>query len=163
MNKVKTTAILLGLTMGLTGNVFAAPAADASLDDRIAALAAQQKALAEQQKALENQIAALKKENSTLRQTARIAKSNRTAIQGIRNDANRFQFKGFGRVAWENNSDALTYNDTNDMRRFYVDLEGKYRVNDKWSVNFQWEMLQRYAKYHTGDGTTCRWMSAMAS
>lgn len=145
MNKVKTTAILLGLTMGLTGNVFAAPAADASLDDRIAALEAQQKALADQ-------IAALKKENSTLRQTTRIAKSNRTAIQGIRNDANRFQFKGFGRVAWENNSDALTYNDTNDMRRFYVDLEGKYRVNDKWSVNFQWETLQRYAKYHTGEG-----------
>lgn len=145
MNKVKTTAILLGLTMGLTGNVFAAPAADASLDDRIAALEAQQKALADQ-------IAALKKENSTLRQTTRIAKSNRTAIQGIRNDANRFQFKGFGRVAWENNSDALTYNDTNDMRRFYVDLEGKYRVNDKWSVNFQWETLERYAKYHTGEG-----------
>lgn len=145
MNKVKTTAILLGLTMGLTGNVFAAPAANASLDDRIAALEAQQKALADQ-------IAALKKENSTLRQTTRIAKSNRTAIQGIRNDANRIQLKGFGRVAWENNSDALTYNDTNDMRRFYVDLEGKYRVNDKWSVNFQWETLKRYAKYHTGEG-----------
>ena len=146
MNKVKTTAILLGLTMGLTGNVFAAPAADASLDDRIAALEAQQKALADQ-------IAALKKENSTLRQTTRIAKSNRTAIQGIRNDANRIQLKGFGRVAWDNDN-SKAYVDQNDFRRFYVDLEGKYRVNDKWSMNFQWETLQRYAKYHTGDGTT---------
>lgn len=148
-NKKLTTALLLGLTMSLTGTAFAAAptASDADLGARIAALEAQQKQLSEQ-------IAELKKENSSLKKTSVIAKSNRTAITNLRQDASRFQYKGFGRVAWENNSDALTYNDTNDMRRFYVDLEGKYRVNDKWSVNFQWETLQRYAKYHTGAGTT---------
>ena len=46
INKRKTTAILMGLTLSLTGSVFAAPAPATDLDSRIAALEQEQQKLA---------------------------------------------------------------------------------------------------------------------
>ena len=66
MNRKKTGAILLGLTMGLTGTVCAAPADETDVTARIAALEAQQQQLAEQLKAL-------KQENNKLKNAKTVA------------------------------------------------------------------------------------------
>lgn len=144
MNKKMTTALMLGLTMSLSGTVFAAPTESAAdIDARLAALEAQQQQLAQQ-------ISALKKENAKLKQANQIAKSNRNAIKGLKDAQNRIQIKGFGRLAWDNDN-INGYINRNDFRRTYLDLEGKYKVNDKWNVNFQAETVQHYAKYVTAE------------
>ena len=61
MNQKKTTALLLGLTMSLTGTAFAAPTDQAQdIDSRIAALE-------QQQSNLEKEIKELRHQNSQLK------------------------------------------------------------------------------------------------
>lgn len=145
INQKKTAAVLLGLTMGLSGSVFAAPAATADTDvaSRIAALEAQQQELA-------NQLKALKKQNNELKKSAKVASSNRSAIKGLKEAQNRIQVKGFARVAWDNDN-INAYANRNDFRRSYLNLEGSYKVNDRWKANFQCETVQHYAKYVTAE------------
>ena len=144
ISKKKATAMMLGLTMGISGTALAAPANDgADINARIAALEAQQQQLAQQ-------LNALKKENAKLKQAGKIAKSNKAAIKNLKDAQNRIQIKGFGRMAWDNDN-VKGYINRNDFRRSYLDLEGKYRVNDRWNMNFQAETVQHYAKYVTAD------------
>lgn len=138
----KATAILMGLTMGLSGTALAAPS-DGDINDRIAALEAQQQQLSKQ-------LDTLKKENAKLKRTEKIAKSNKAAIKNLKDEQNRIQIKGFGRVAWDNDN-INAYSNRNDFRRSYLDLEGKYKVNDRWTMNFQAETVQHYAKYVTAE------------
>ncbi|MBR1694927.1 MAG: hypothetical protein IJ709_05955, partial [Selenomonas sp.] len=116
----KATAILMGLTMGLSGTALAAPS-DGDINDRIAALEAQQQQLSKQ-------LDTLKKENAKLKRTEKIAISNKSAIKNLKDEQNRIQIKGFGRVAWDNDN-INAYSNRNDFRRSYLDLEGKYKVN----------------------------------
>ncbi|BAL82167.1 hypothetical protein SELR_04590 [Selenomonas ruminantium subsp. lactilytica TAM6421] len=155
INQKKTAAVLLGLTLGMSGSVFAAPAsapADQDLAARIAAIEAQQQQLTKQ-------LDALKKENAKLKRTSKVAESNKNAIKGLKDAQNRVQLHGFGRVSWDNDN-ILNYSDRNDNRRFYLDLQGTFKVNDRWNFKFQSETNPRYAKsvvrvnnetkYHTG-------------
>ena len=66
MNQKKTTALLLGLTMSLTGTAFAAPT-DQDIDSRIAALE-------QQQSNLEKEIKELRHQNSQLKNQTRSQK-----------------------------------------------------------------------------------------
>lgn len=145
INKRKTTAILMGLTLSLTGSVLAAPATD--LDSRIAALEQEQQKLAEE-------LAALKHQNSQLKNQV---KSQKTQLKGLNKNLNthkdRIQFTGFGRVSWDNDN-LKGYNDRNDGKRAYLDLKAKFHVNDKWNFNFESETNERYAKKVSSDGAT---------
>ena len=68
MNQKKTTALLLGLTMSLTGTAFAAPTDQAQdIDSRIAALE-------QQQSNLEKEIKELRHQNSQLKNQTRSQK-----------------------------------------------------------------------------------------
>lgn len=144
VNKKKTTAILLGLTIGLTGTCLADPQTN-DTDSRIAALEAQQQQLAKELKTL-------KQENKQLKNQT---KSQKKQLKGISSNVNkelsRVQISGFGRLAWDNDN-IKGYGDRNDNRRTYLDLHGKLKVNDKWSFNFQTETNQRYAKYVNANG-----------
>ena len=139
ISKRKATAMILGLTMGISGTAMAAPNEDADINARIAALEAQQQQLAKQ-------LNALKKENAKLKRTEKIANSNKNAIKGLKEEQNRIQISGFGRVSWDNDN-IRGYADQNDNRRTYLELKGKMRVNDKWTFNFGSETNQRYAKF----------------
>lgn len=142
ISKKKATAMMLGLTMGISGTALAAPAnGDMDINARIAALEAQQQQLSKQ-------LNALKKENAKLKQAGKIAKSNKAAIKNLKDAQNRIQIKGFGRLGWDNDN-VNGYINRNDFRRTYLDLEGKYKVNDRWNMNFQAETVQHYAKYVT--------------
>ena len=142
ISKKKATAMMLGLTMGISGTALAAPANDgADINARIAALEAQQQQLAQQ-------LNALKKENAKLKQAGKIAKSNKAAITNLKDAQNRITINGFGRLGWDNDN-VNGYINRNDFRRTYLDLEGKYKVNDRWNMNFQAETVQHYAKYVT--------------
>ncbi|WP_033170016.1 hypothetical protein [Selenomonas sp. ND2010] len=143
ISKRKATAMILGLTMGISGTAMAAPNDDTDINARIAALEAQQQKLSKQ-------LNALKKENAKLKRTEKVANSNKAAIKNLKDAQNRIQINGFGRVAWDNDN-INDYANRNDFRRSYLDLEGKYKVNDRWNVNFQAETAQRYAKYVTAD------------
>lgn len=145
ISKKKATAMMLGLTMGISGTALAAPANDgADINARIAALEAQQQQLAQQ-------LNALKKENAKLKQAGKIAKSNKAAITNLKDAQNRITINGFGRLAWDNDN-MKSYGNRNDFRRTYLDLEGKYKINDRWNANFQAETVQHYAKYVTAEG-----------
>ncbi|MCR5438705.1 MAG: hypothetical protein K6F01_04640 [Selenomonas sp.] len=141
ISKRKATAMILGLTMGVSGTAMAAPHDDADINARIAALEAQQQQLSKQ-------LNALKKENAKLKRTEKVANSNKAAIKNLKDAQNRIQINGFGRVAWDNDNVNM-YANRNDFRRTYLDIEGKYKVNDRWNMNFQAETVQRYAKYVT--------------
>ncbi|SDP20221.1 coiled-coil domain-containing protein [Selenomonas ruminantium] len=148
INQKRTAAVLLGLTMGLSGSVFAAPAADGADQD----LAARIAAIEAQQQKLNQQLDALKKENAQLKRTKKVAESNKNAIKGLKEAQNRVQLHGFGRVTWDNDN-IKGYIDRNDNRRFYLDLKGQFKVNDKWNFNFESETNPRYANYVMADGT----------
>ncbi len=147
INKKKTGAILLGLAVSLTGTVLAAPGNTAgNTDSRIAALEQQQQALAKELKALKSQNTKLKVQTN----------SQKNQLQGlsssVKDELARVQISGFGRVAWDNDN-IKGYIDQNDNRRTYLDLKGKFRVNDKWNFNFESETNQRYANSVMADGT----------
>ena len=148
INQKKTAAILLGLTMGLSGSVMAAPAADTADQD----LAARIAAIEAQQQELTKQLSALKKENAKLKRTSKVAESNKNAIKGLKEVQNRFQLHGFGRVTWDNDN-IKGYIDKHDNRRFYLDLKGKFKVNDNWNFNFESETNPRYASHVMADGS----------
>lgn len=144
VNKKKTTAILLGLTIGLTGTCLADPQTN-DTDSRIAALEAQQQQLAKELKTL-------KQENKQLKNQTKSQKKQLKGISSnVNKELNRVQISGFGRLAWDNDN-IKGYVDRNDNRRTYLDLHGKLKVNDKWSFNFQTETNQRYAKYVNANG-----------
>ena len=144
VNKKKTTAILLGLTIGLTGTCLADPQTN-DTDSRIAALEAQQQQLAKELKTL-------KQENKQLKNQTKSQKKQLNGISSnVNKELNRVQISGFGRLSWDNDN-IKGYGDRNDNRRTYLDLHGKLNVNDKWSFNFQTETNQRYAKYVNAAG-----------
>lgn len=76
---------------------------------------------------------------------------NTSDISKLKEDAERFKISGFGRVSWDNDN-IKGYNDQNDNNRFYLDLKGKFKVNDDWNFNFESETNQRYARYVTTAG-----------
>ena len=88
INKRKTTAILMGLTLSLSGSVFASPAQATDLDSRIAALEQEQQKLAAE-------LAALKHQNSQLKNQV---KSQKSQLKGLNKNLNthkdRIQFTG---------------------------------------------------------------------
>lgn len=83
ISKKKATAMMLGLTMGISGTALAAPATgDADINARIAALEAQQQQLSKQLNALKKENAKLKqagKSPKAIKQQSRISKMRRTA------------------------------------------------------------------------------------
>ena len=131
----KTLAMSVLLALGSTGCVFAAPTAE-DTDARIAALEQQQQELAKELKAL-------KSENKKLKNQSNSQKKQITGMKNSVNEAlNRFSLHGFGRVSWDNDN-IKGYIDRNDNRRFYMDLQGKFKVNDKWNFNFESETNPR--------------------
>lgn len=146
MNQKKTTALLLGLTMSLTGTAFAAPTNQAQdLDSRIAALE-------QQQDNLEKELKELRHQNSQLKNQTRSQKKQLSGLsKSVKNELDRVQISGFGRVSWDNDN-IKGYTDRNDNRRFYLDLKGKFKVNDDWNFNFESETNPRYAKYVDAGG-----------
>ena len=148
INQKKIAAILLGLTVGASGSVLAAPAEEAANQD----LAARIAAIEAQQQELTKQLSALKKENAKLKRTSKVAESNKNAIKGLKEVQNRFQLHGFGRVTWDNDN-IKGYIDKHDNRRFYLDLKGKFKVNDNWNFNFESETNPRYASHVMADGS----------
>ena len=147
MNQKKTTALLLGLTMSLTGTAFAAPTDQAQdIDSRIAALEQQQSNLEKESKELRHQNSQLKNQtHSQEKQLNGLSKS-------VKSELDRVQISGFGRVSWDNDN-IKGYTDRNDNRRFYLDLKGKFKVNDDWNFNFESETNPRYANYVDANGT----------
>lgn len=147
MNQKKTTALLLGLTMSLTGTAFAAPTDQAQdIDSRIAALE-------QQQNNLEKELKELRHQNSQLKNQTRSQKKQLSGLsKSVKNELDRVQISGFGRVSWDNDN-IKGYTDRNDNRRFHLDLKGKFKVNDDWNFNFESETNPRYANYVMADGT----------
>ena len=149
INKKKTSTILLGLAVSLSGSVLAAPVATTAANDtdsRIAALEQQQQQLAKELKALKQQDAQLKaKVNSQKNQLQGLN-------QSVKSELARVNISGFGRVSWDNDN-IKGYIDKNDNRRTYLDLKGKFLVNNKWNFNFESETNQRYANSVMADGT----------
>lgn len=147
MNQKKTTALLLGLTMSLTGTAFAAPTDQAQdIDSRIAALE-------QQQSNLEKEIKELRHQNSQLKNQTRSQKKQLSGLsKSVKSELDRVHISGFGRVSWDNDN-IKGYTDRNDNRRFYLDLKGKFKVNDDWNFNFESETNPRYANYVMADGT----------
>lgn len=149
INKKKTSTILLGLAVSLSGSVLAAPVATTAANDtdsRIAALEQQQQQLAKELKALKQQDSQLKaKVNSQKNQLQGLN-------QSVKSELARVNISGFGRVSWDNDN-IKGYIDKNDNRRTYLDLKGKFLVNNKWNFNFESETNQRYANSVMADGT----------
>ena len=147
MKKEKTAALLLGITMSLTGTALAAPADTAQdIDSRIAALE-------QQQSNLEKEIKELRHQNSQLKNQERSQKKQLNGLsKSVKREMDRIKISGFGRVSWDNDN-IKGYIDRNDNRRFYLDLKGKFKVNDDWNFNFESETNPRYANYVMADGT----------
>ena len=147
MKKEKTAALLLGITMSLTGTALAAPADTAQdIDSRIAALE-------QQQSNLEKEIKELRHQNSQLKNQERSQKKQLNGLsKSVKSEMDRIKISGFGRVSWDNDN-IKGYIDRNDNRRFYLDLKGKFKVNDDWNFNFESETNPRYANYVMADGT----------
>lgn len=146
MNQKKTTALLLGLTMSLTGTAFAAPTDQAQdIDSRIAALE-------QQQSNLEKEIKELRHQNSQLKNQTRSQKKQLSGLsKSVKSELDRVQISGFGRVSWDNDN-IKGYIDRNDNSRFYLDLKAKLKVNDRWNFNFENETNPHYKKYVTSAG-----------
>ena len=115
INKKKTSTILLGLAVSLSGSVLAAPVATTAANDtdsRIAALEQQQQQLAKELKALKQQDSQLKaKVNSQKNQLQGLN-------QSVKSELARVNISGFGRVSWDNDN-IKGYIDKNDNRRTY--------------------------------------------
>ena len=94
MKKEKTAALLLGITMSLTGTALAAPADTAQdIDSRIAALE-------QQQSNLEKEIKELRHQNSQLKNQERSQKKQLNGLsKSVKNELDRVQISGFGASA----------------------------------------------------------------
>ena len=139
----KTAAVLLGLTMGLTGSVMAAPADNAGEQDLATRIAAIEK----QQQQLTEQLDALKKENAKLRKKATGGDSNKEAIEGLKKEQERFKLNGFVRTQWESRNDTENgpWENEKTNNRFHLNLEGTMKVNENWKGHFQVETNNRFA------------------
>ncbi|SFT81786.1 hypothetical protein SAMN02910356_02242 [Selenomonas sp. GACV-9] len=144
MNRKKTGAILLGLTMGLTGTAFAAPAEEGDISARIAAIEAQQQQLAAQ-------LEALKAENSKLK--AEKAETD-NKVNEVKKEQDRVKVYGFVRASWDKDTargQAAAWRDEKETSRYYLNLMGDLKINDEWTGHFQSETNQRFA-HSTTDG-----------
>ncbi len=140
MNRKKTVALLLGLTMGLSGTVFAAP--DAQMENDISARIA---VIEAQQKALTAQLEALKAENEQLK--AEKANTDKK-VDAVKELQERVKLYGFVRASWDkdtarNQGNAWDNEKTNS--RYYLNLMADLKVNDEWTGHFQSETNQRFA------------------
>ena len=102
INKKKTSAILLGLAVSLSGTVLAAPAnntAAGDTDSRIAALERQQEELV-------NELKALKKQETRLNAQTNSQKDQLQGLSSsVKNELDRVKLHGFVRTSWDNDSD----------------------------------------------------------
>lgn len=80
---------------------------------------------------------------------------NASAIAQMRQLTDKLSIGGFAQVRYENN-DAKGYSDQNDQDRYYLELNTKYKVNDKWNVNTSLEVNHRYANYRNHYGEVNR-------
>ncbi|SHK51786.1 hypothetical protein SAMN05216582_10669 [Selenomonas ruminantium] len=156
--KKKTAAVLMGLTLGMSGSVFAAPAADGAAAVADQDLAARIAAIEAQQQQLTQQLEALKKENAKLKRTSKVAESNKNAIKGLKDAQDRFKLYGFLRASYQKDSDRAKMSghawDTSEEQtnnRFYLNLMADYKLTNHWTGHFQSETNQRYS--YQGDGT----------
>ena len=164
MNQKKTAALLLGLTMGLSGTALAAPEAGQGTDisERIAAIEAQQKELSAQ-------LEALKAENTKLK-----AEKEETdkQVKDVKKDQDRVKLYGFVRASWDNDTarnNGNLWDDEKTNSRYYLNLMADLKINDEWTGHFQSETNQRFAhrtdadnkgKLNREDGTIQRiWLS----
>lgn len=97
INKKKTSAILLGLAVSLSGTVLAAPAnntAAGDTDSRIAALERQQQELV-------NELKALKKQETRLNAQTNSQKDQLQGLSSsVKNELDRVKLHGFVRTSW---------------------------------------------------------------
>ena len=169
INRKKTAALMLGLTMGMTGNLMAAPAgADEAelmaaaggtdLQARIEALEAQQRELLAQLETLKQQAGEAKKVEDT-------AKANKEEISELKKLQDKVKLYGFVRASWDNDSDRNKgdiYDDEKTNSRFYLNLLADMKINKEWTGHLQSETNQRYARstidgyYTRDDGTVQR-------
>lgn len=139
MNKKRAGAIFLGLTMGLTGTVCAAP--EGKTDDissRIAAIEAQQQQLAEQ-------LAALKAENSKLKADKTETDSK---IKEAKDDQERLKLYGYIRASWDNDTarnKGNAWSNEKENSRYYLNLNADLKINDQWTGHFQSETNHSFA------------------
>jgi len=139
MNRKKTGAILLGLTMGLTGTALAAPADAGDISERIAAIEAQQKELAAQ-------LEALKAENSKLKEEKAETENK---VNEVKKEQDRVKVYGFVRASWDKDNNGPRDKNAKDLSRFYLNLMADLKVNDEWTGHFQSETNYRYAHSNT--------------
>lgn len=140
MDQKKTAALLLGLTMGISGTALAAPEAGQGMDisERIAAIEAQQKELSAQ-------LEALKAENSKLK-----AEKEETdkQVKDVKKDQERVKLYGFVRASWDNDTarnQGNVYDDEKTNSRYYLNLMADLKINDEWTGHLQSETNQRFA------------------
>ncbi len=145
INKKKTSAILLGLAVSLSGTVLAAPAnntAAGDTDSRIAALERQQQELV-------NELKALKKQETRLNAQTNSQKDQLQGLSSsVKNELDRVKLHGFVRTSWDNDSDRNKgdlYENEKTNSRFYLNLLGDLKINENWTGHFQSETNQRYA------------------
>lgn len=146
MNRKKTGAILLGLTMGLTGTALAAPAEEGDISARIAAIEAQQQQLAAQ-------LEALKAENSKLK-TEKTETENK--VSEVKKEQDRVKIYGFVRASWDKDTarnQGNAWDDEKTNSRYYLNLMGDLKINDEWTGHFQSETNQRFA-HNTAAGSS---------
>jgi len=138
MNRKKTGAILLGLTMGLTGTVCAAPAEEGDISARIAAIEAQQQQLSAQ-------LEALKAENNKLK--AEKAETD-NKVNEVKKEQDRVKVYGFVRASWDKDTarnQGSEWDDEKTNSRYYLNLMADLKINDEWTGHFQSETNQRFA------------------
>ena len=169
INRKKTAAMMLGLTMSMTGNLMAAPASadeaelmaaagETDLQARIEALEAQQRELLAQLETLKQQAGEAKKVEDT-------AKANKEEISELKKLQDKVKLYGFVRASWDNDSDRNKgdiYDDEKTNSRFYLNLMADMKINKEWTGHLQSETNQRYARstldghYTRDDGTVQR-------
>ena len=141
INRKKTAALMLGLTMSMTGNLMAAPASadeaelmaaagETDLQARIEALEAQQRELLAQLETLKQQAGEAKKVEDT-------AKANKEEISELKKLQDKVKLYGFVRASWDNDSDRNKgdiYDDEKTNSRFYLNLMADMKINKEWMV-----------------------------
>lgn len=148
INRKKTAALMLGLTMSMSGNLMAAPAGDeADLQARIEALEAQQRELLAQ-------LESLKTQASEAKEAKEVADKTQEELKEVKEKQEKVKLYGFVRASWDNDSDRNKgdiYDDEKTNSRFYLNLMADMKINNEWTGHLQSETNQRYA-HSTLDG-----------
>ena len=159
INRKKTAALMLGLTMSMSGTLMAAPADEA---DKMAVpagevdLQARIEALESQQRELLAQLEALKQQAGDSKEAKEAADKAQAELQEVKKEQKRFKLYGFARVSYDHDNRAAASGhdwekaDEKTNRRFYLNLMADYKINDYWTGHLQSETNQRYA--YLGDG-----------